>query len=379
MHRARKAFAQAFGAAAPACARAPGRVNLMGDHTDYNEGFALPCGIDRHTVAAFRTRDDDLVCVVTADAPGFQDRFRWHTDSPSQHRPIWTRYVRGVFAGLRAQGHVLGGIELAIAGDVPQGAGLSSSASLELAVAEALRIGFRLPVGHQELAKAGQYAEHHLVGCRCGLMDQLAVSSARPDHAMLLDCRSLQTEYVRIPTNLAIVVIDSGVRRGLVDSAYNLRRHQCSEAARFFGVPSLRDIDTTRWAAETARMDPVLARRARHVISENARVLELSRCFVSGNTSALHEIFAASHASLRDDFEVSTPAVDYLVELVRSTLGQLGAARMTGGGFGGCVVALSPHDAVSFLAKAIDEQYRSPSGQRATLHVCQAVGGCGAS
>jgi galactokinase len=349
----------------------------MGDHTDYNDGFALPCAIDRQTVVAYRVRDDPVVMVVTADEPGFKDQFPWNSDLHSSQGPVWTRYVRGVFAGLRAQGYVLGGIELAIAGDIPQGSGLSSSASLELAVAEALCTGFGLKVADANLARAGQFAEHYFAGCQCGLMDQLVVASARPKQAMLLDCRSLQATHVRLPSDMAIVIIDSKVRRGLVGSEYNLRRRQCEEAARHFGVPALRDIDMAGWEAESAGMDPVLARRAKHVVSENARTLALAQCFIASDNAALHEIFRESHASLRDQFEVSTPAIDRLVDIVSSTVGRHGGARMTGGGFGGCVVALAPLDAAQSISTAVSGQYVSPSGQRAMVYVSSAAGGRG--
>lgn len=375
--RARRAFLKQFGAEPDLLVRAPGRVNLIGEFTDFNDGYCLPCAIDRETVVAIKSRPDDNVHVVAADAGDTQDRFEL---SPAI-RPVvdlkWANYVRGVFAALHKAGLNLGGVEMAIAGNVPQGAGLSSSASLEIAVGEALRRLLNLPINGVDLARAGQWAEHEFAGCRCGIMDQLTSALAQRDHAVLLDCASLQTLPVAIPPAVSVLVIDSGIQRGLVESEYNQRRRQCEEAATYFGVPSLRSVSIQRWHDESSGMDPVLARRSRHVVSENQRTLEAASSLAGGDLRRMSQLMAQSHASLRDDFEVSLPAIDGLVDLIAHVIGDRGGVRMTGGGFGGCVVAVVPLDLVNSVEQAVARHYRSPSGGFGTVHICRASDGAG--
>jgi galactokinase len=206
-------------------------------------------------------------------------------------------------------------------------------------------------------------------------MDQLASALGQRDHAVLLDCASLQTTAVPIPSGAAVLVIDSRIQRGLVESEYNLRRQQCEAAAMYFGVATLRDVGVSRWQVESSRMDPILARRAKHVVTENARTLQAARCLEEGDLHGLGELLAQSHASLRDDFEVSLPPIDALVDLVQGVAGSHGGARMTGGGFGGCVVALVPNDRVDAIEQAVARHYRSPSGQPGVVHRCRASDG----
>ena len=375
--RARTAFREHFSAAPSVIARAPGRVNLIGEHTDYNDGFALPCAIDRETVVAARTRGDNVVHVVAADDEGREDRFSLMEPLAPAATPRWSNYVRGVIAALKREGHAIGGAELAIAGNIPQGTGLSSSASLEMAVGQALKMLFRLDVTPTALAVAGQRAEHEFAGCMCGIMDQLVSAHGKAGHALLLDCRSLATTPVQLPAGAAVVIIDSRIARGLVDSEYNLRRRQCEQAATHFGVRALRDVDEARFAAEQSSLDPLLARRARHVVSENARTLEAAQALRDGDLSRMGALMRASHLSLRDDFEVSLPAIDALADLVNNVIGDVGGARMTGGGFGGCVVALAPVALAGDLATAVARHYRSPNGEPAVVHHCRAADGAG--
>ncbi len=373
--RVRHAFLEHFGAEPSLLVRAPGRVNLIGEFTDFNDGYCLPCAIDRETVVAARSRQDDQVHVVAVDAGGSRDRFDLSHAIDRVLDRKWPNYVRGVFEAFRKEHLKLGGMDLAIAGNVPQGAGLSSSASLEIAVGEALRLLLNLPLNGVDLARAGQWAEHEFAGCRCGIMDQLTSALAQRDHAVLLDCASLQTLAVPIPPTAAVLVIDSGIQRGLVESEYNLRRRQCEEAAKFFGVSSLREVSIQRWQAEAGRLDPVLARRSRHVVSENDRTLEAARSLAAGDLRRMGQLMAQSHASLRDDFEVSLPPIDDLVELIAHVVGDDGGVRMTGGGFGGCVVALVPQGMSESIELAVARNYRSPSGGHGTVHRCRASDG----
>lgn len=377
--RARAAFRDCFGVAASVTARAPGRVNLIGEHTDYNDGFALPCAIDRETVVAARARTDGVMRVVAADDESREDRFSVTAPLAPVTTPRWANYVRGVVAALKREGHAIGGAELAIAGNIPQGTGLSSSASLEMAVGQALKMLFQLDVTPTALALVGQRAEHEFAGCNCGIMDQLVSAHGQVGHALLLDCRSLATTPVRLPADAAVVIIDSRIPRGLVDSEYNLRRRQCEQAAAHFGARALRDIGVERLAAESAGLDAVLARRARHVVSENARTLAAVEALQAGDLAQMGELMRASHASLRDDFEVSLPAIDALVALINDVVGRAGGARMTGGGFGGCVVALAPRAMSAEIKAAVARHWRNTKGEAAIVHECLAADGAGAS
>jgi galactokinase len=372
--RAEQAFAAAYGGAPELLVQAPGRVNLIGEHTDYNDGFVLPCALDRATVVAARRRDDTLLNVVAADFDGTVDRF--DLAGPIGHAGGWRDYMRGVAAMLVAEG-LSDGADLAVAGDVPQGAGLSSSAALEVAVATALvRLG-GLGLDPTQIARIAQRAENDFVGCACGIMDQLVSARAKAGHALLIDCRSLECRAVPMPERLAVVVIDSRIQRGLVGSAYNERRAQCDAAALHYGVAALRDLDMAALEAGRAGLDPLLYRRARHVVGENERTLAAAQALAAGDSRALGALMAASHASLRDDFEVSLPAIDHLVEIAAAAIGSEGGARMTGGGFGGAIVALAPERAVPELRARIARDYRAPNGEAAEIIVCRPSAGAG--
>jgi galactokinase len=378
LSRARAAFEKAFGVVAPLSVRGPGRVNLIGEHTDYNDGFVLPCAIDYETVAAGRARDDMLVRVISADYEGAVDEFRLDAPIVLREDAMWANYVRGVVKFLLERGLPLSGAEFAISGNVPQGAGLSSSAALELAVGQFFKSLHNLDVSATELALNGQRAENDFVGCNCGIMDQLISALGERDHALLIDCRSLETRAVPVPPELAVLVIDSKIQRGLVDSEYNTRRAQCETAAAHFGVKALRDIDEATLLAGESTLDPLVFRRARHVVTENARTLAAADALARGDVRRMGELMAASHVSMRDDFEITVPAIDALVEIVQGVVGEAGGARMTGGGFGGCIVALAPREKVEAIRQAVAERYPAVSGGRvAQLHVCRAADGAG--
>ena len=368
-------FTQAFGVAPQAAFRAPGRVNLIGEHTDYNDGFVLPCAIDYETQIAATPRDDATVRVVACDYGDALDEFR--LDLPVVPRPDvpWANYVRGVLAMLQQDGVALRGADLAIAGNVPQGAGLSSSAALEVAVAQAFNTMQSLGLDATALALLAQRAENCFVGCQCGIMDQLISARGEAGHALLIDCRTLQARPVPLPDDLAVLIVHSRVARGLVDSAYNERRRQCEAAARHYGVQALRDLDLAALQAGAAGLDPLVLRRARHIVTENQRTLDAADALAAGDLPRLGALMAASHASMRDDFEITVPAIDELVAIAQRAIGTEGGARMTGGGFGGCVVALMPVTRVASVRACIDADYRAPGGERATVWVCRAQGG----
>lgn len=360
--------------------QAPGRVNLIGEHTDYNDGFVLPCAIDFQTMVAASPRSDDWVQVVALDYGEALDQFDLSLPIQPRSDAPWANYVRGVVSTLVAKGVRLRGANLTIAGNVPQGAGLSSSASLEVAVAQAFKSLFQLDsLSPTDLALIGQAAENQFVGCQCGIMDQLISARGQTGHALLIDCRGLNAEAVSIPSGLAVMIVHSRVARGLVESEYNTRRQQCEAAAQHFGVAALRDVTEADLTSERAQhLDALTWRRARHVVTENARTLAAAAALRQGDLPQLSQLMAASHASMRDDFEITVPAIDQLVSLIAEVIGPQGGVRMTGGGFGGCVVALVPQEKVSAVEAAIASGYRSPQGQSALVYVCQAAAGAGA-
>jgi galactokinase len=353
--RAIKGFSRIYGRQPDLIAFAPGRVNLIGEHTDYNDGFVLPCAIPFGTAVALGRRSDSNVEAAALDLQDQSTRFDLTTEIPPAAAGDWTNHVRGVAAGLIASGVPCDGANIAIAGNVPQGAGLSSSASLAVSLGLGLsRLGGVTDPDLTELAKIAQWSEHHYVGCACGIMDQLASARCADGHALLIDCRNLDASPVPVPSDAAIVIVHSGVTRGLVGSAYNERRAQCEAAARHYGLESLRDLDEARLLSAASDLDQVAFRRARHVVTENARTLAAAAALRGNDLSALGAFMRASHASLRDDFEVTVPAVDALVDFMADIIGDAGGVRMTGGGFGGCVVAVLPKSGIAELMAALE-------------------------
>ena len=355
-------FADVFGGEPSGTVRSPGRVNLMGDHTDYNDGFVLPVAIDRDTHVTFRWRSDTEVHLVSED--GGSARFDLTTVSHGE--PAWAEYVRGVAWAMNATGP---GWEAAIATDVPIGAGLSSSASLEIAVGMLLDHGPDAPLSRTDLALAAQKAENDWVGMSCGIMDQLSVAAARSGHAMLLDCRDLSIEHIQVPHDLAFVVLDTGTRRQLTDSAYNERRETCERAARELGVASLRDVSLDQLPSALEQLDRTAAKRVRHVVTENARVLAMAEALRTDDRQTVGRVMLASHESLRDDFESSTPELDTMVGIA-AAIGGCHGARVTGAGFGGAAVASVDRDGVDAFVPRVVLEYHEATGIEPSAHVC---------
>ena len=328
--RAARAYLEEFGVDPEVVASAPGRVNLIGEHTDYNGGFVLPYAIERRVAASVgRARDPGDETLYSAD----YDEARAAGDKDSS----WADYPRGVAWAMGEAGNVPGGFRAAFAGDVPQGASLSSSAAIEAATALALDGLFGLGVDRKDLALACQRAENEFVGVNCGIMDQYASLLCERDHALLVDCRSLEARRVPLDLGregLTLLVCDTRVERGLADTGYNERRAACERAAEILGVELLRD------AAEgdLSRLSGEELRRARHIVTENARVIEAADALEDSDFERLGRLMYASHTSMRDDFEISTPEIDLFVELAGTS--QATGARLTGGGFGGCAIAL---------------------------------------
>ncbi len=370
------AFAQRYGAAPTWVVRAPGRVNLIGEHTDYNDGFVLPMAIDRAVWIALRARDDRRVIVHSLD---FEQTVGFDLDTLQQADLGWAEYVKGVAWALQEAGYPLTGWEGVTAGDVPIGAGLSSSAAIELAVARAFAAVADLPWDPARMARVGQRAENSWVGVNCGIMDQLISAAGQAGHALLLDCRSLASQAVPLPPGYRFLVLDSAAPRTLAGSAYNQRRAECESAAGklktvYPAIVALRDVTPAMLAAHADLLDPVELRRARHVVAEDERVLRCVDALADGAITTVGALMLASHASLRDDYEVSSAELDALVELAMLTPGVIGA-RMTGAGFGGCAVALVEADAAEAAAEAIITRYRERTGRAGKAYICAASQG----
>ncbi len=368
-------FAETFGKPAEHFFQAPGRVNLIGEHTDYNDGFVMPCAIDYGTVVAASVRDDNKVVLVACDYDNSRTEF--DLDQPLEKQEgntFWSNYVRGMVLAFQTAGHTLKGMNMVIAGNVPQGAGLSSSASLETVTGLTLSTLSGFTVSKSELALAGQSSENNFVGSHTGIMDQMISAAGEKDYALLLDCRDLSTQAVDIPAGTAVVIINSNVKRGLVGSEYNTRRQQCEDAARIMGVPALRDANMIMLNSFSSQMDEVTYNRARHVITENERTLQACEALRAGDLSKMGTLMAESHVSMRDDFEITVPAIDALVDMVGKVITD-GGVRMTGGGFGGCIVALVPEWDINAIKSTVSEIYPSVSGLTATIYVCKASDG----
>ncbi len=365
-------FERVYGRAPDLIAEAPGRVNLIGEHTDYNGGFVLPMAIDRTVAVAAAARDDGTSRAYARDYDQ-HDEFPLHRVRRFAGSRGWRDYVRGVAWALLDENYELRGADLLIAGDVPQGAGLSSSAAIEMAVAGALVTVAGGEVKARELALVCQKAENLSVGVQSGIMDQFASGLGQAGHALLIDCRSLEVEPVPLPDRYAIVVVNSKVPRRLAETPYNLRREECAAAAFDLDVETLRDADLDMLEARLGKMPDVNYKRARHVITENGRVLATAVSLRLEKVETAGELMNESHRSMRDQFEMSTPEIDALVEIAMAA-GAAGA-RLTGGGFGGCTVNLVPNGEVEVFRANVIEKYREKTGFDAEVYVCRATEG----
>ncbi len=367
-------FRELFQQPADAMAAAPGRVNLIGEFTDYNDGYVLPCSLEFRTCVMYRKRDDSKVVVRSLNYPGEIDTFDLDA-AIVQGDSQWGNYIRAVAFALVRRGHRLAGADMLITSDVPQGSGLSSSAALEVAVGGAFCDLSGLDLTPEQIALVGQEAENDFMKCQCGIMDQLISAKGQKGNALLIDCQNLATEPVSIPDDLVIVIINSNYPRKLVDSEYNQRRTDCEQAALKLGVASLRE--ATMEQLEQAK--PSLAeneyKRAHHVISENSRVLAARDALQHNDMDSLRQLMSESHRSLHEDFEVTVPATDGLVQICQAAVGERGAVRMTGGGFGGAIVCLCREDDVEAIKAAVEEHYYPRYNLKASIYVCHAGGG----
>jgi len=372
-----RAFREAFGSDPSAYYCGPGRVNLIGEHTDYNGGFVLPFAIDRAAVAAVRPRSDRRIRLVTDFAPGVVEADLDSLDASSGRG--WAAYPLGVVWALGRSGADLGrarGFDLALASDVPVGAGLSSSAAIESAVGIALNDLWGLGLTRPALAKVGQLAENVVVGAPTGIMDQSASLLGERDSAVFLDCRSLASEVVPLgleEAGLTILVMDTRTSHAHADGGYGSRRASCEAGAAALGVPSLRDLGVADLDRARAALDDVTFRRVRHVVTENQRVLDTVAILRAEGPRGIGELLYASHASMRDDFEISTPELDLAVETARAA-GVVGA-RMTGGGFGGAAIAVVQQDRLTGVSDAVGAAFASAGFTTPALFTVRAVQG----
>jgi galactokinase len=365
----KQSFASYFNSESEIIVRAPGRVNLIGEHTDYNDGFVLPMAIDHAVWLALRPRDDRTVRLFSLD---LEADSAFELDSLTKGSD-WIEYPKSIAYELMKAGYELRGFDAVMTGDVPRGAGLSSSAAVELAVARAFAAVSGSEWDAPKMAKLSQKAENEWVGVNCGIMDQMASAACKEGHALFLDCRSLEIQHAPLPQGVSIVILDTSTRRGLVGSAYNERRNQCEEAARWFGVKALRDVSVEEFERKTKAekgLSEVSLKRARHIVTENTRVLEAVEVMKAGNVKRLGELFNASHDSLRDDFEVTNDALNIMVDCAREQAICYGA-RMTGAGFGGCAVALVKEENAAEFVNAVSEAYRQRSNMEAAVYVCK--------
>lgn len=356
---------------------APGRVNLIGEHTDYNDGFVLPFAIERTTFVAIAARDDRKLVVRSRSQPGAAEIDLVASGAP---RKSWTDYIEGVARALVRRGIAVSGADILVDSDVPTGAGLSSSAALEIGVGLALATLAGADVDRTQLALAGQEAEHQWIGTLCGIMDQMVVARGERDHALLIDCRSLEARPVPLALGEHVILVcDSGVKHELASSDYNQRRRECEQGVELLRstlreIRALRDVTASELEGHARTLPEVVGRRCRHVVTENERTTHAVAALAAGDLRTVGQLMNGSHASLRDDYEVSCAELDLLVEVAQAQPGVLGA-RMTGGGFGGCTVNLVAASSVDAVQAALAAAYERAFGRHPAMFVTRAAAG----
>jgi len=365
-----KAFTERFGEKAAFFVRAPGRVNLIGEHTDYNDGFVLPVAINREIMIALRPRKDGRVVLFSMDFP---EPAAFSLDGFDRGKG-WQEYVKGIAWTLQQHDYRLGGWEGVLGSTLPVGAGLSSSAALEISLCRAFQCVSGWVWDGKRMALIAQEADHRWVGIQSGIMDQLISAEGKEGHALLIDCRSLSLDPIPLPGDTRIVILDTATRRGLVDSIYNRRVQECRQAAAFFGAQSLRDVGAEMVSSKPAGMPEDVYLRARHVITENVRTLQGAEALKHRDVRTFGELMNESHRSLRDDYQVSSKELDIMAEIAREQPGCYGA-RMTGAGFGGCVVALTARTNLDQFVDVVHREYEQRTGLTPHIYITGAAQG----
>ena len=363
-------FQQIFDNEADLCVQSPGRINIIGEHTDYNNGFVLPAAIDKKVMVAIRKREDDLI-VLYAEAFAEKKEVKIPEMKPQGD---WADYMLGVVAQLIKKDYVVGGFEILLTGDIPIGAGLSSSAAVECATIFALNELFHFGLEKMEMVQMAQMAEHEYAGVKCGIMDQFASMFGKKDHLIKLDCRSLAYEYIPFQNqDYALVLFNSNVKHALVDSEYNIRRNQCNEGVEMIRkyhpqINSLRDADTEMVEKYIRPQDELIYRRCHYVVSENIRLLQLCEALNHNNLDNCGKLMHETHLGLSEDYEVSCPELDLLVKIAMEQPGVIGA-RLVGGGFGGCTINLVRKENLESVIYEVENGYKLSSGKEATTYI----------
>ncbi|MBP9927275.1 MAG: galactokinase [Cyclobacteriaceae bacterium] len=363
-------FQQVFNNEADLCVQSPGRINIIGEHTDYNNGFVLPAAIDKKVMVAIRKREDDLI-VLHAEAFLEKKEVKIPEMKPQGD---WADYMLGVVAQLIKKNYVIGGFEILLKGDIPIGAGLSSSAAVECATIFALNELFHFGLEKMEMVQMAQMAEHEYAGVKCGIMDQFASMFGKKDHLIKLDCRSLEYEYIPFQNqDFVLVLFNSNVKHALVDSEYNIRRNQCNEGVEMIRkyhpqINSLRDADTEMVEKYIRPQDELIYRRCHYVVSENIRLLQLCEALNHNNLDNCGKLMHETHLGLSEDYEVSCPELDLLVKIAMEQPGVIGA-RLVGGGFGGCTINLVRKENLESVIYEVENGYKLSSGKEATTYI----------
>ena len=350
--------------------QSPGRVNIIGEHTDYNNGFVLPMAIDRHIKIAFRLRNDDKIKLQSI---GFDNEINCSIYD-DKYVGDWQDYVKSISWVLLKNNYELKGWEGVMTSNIPVGAGLSSSAALLLAILKVFSVTSNFSWDGLKMAKLARTAENEFLQLKSGIMDQMICALGRPEHAMLLDCRDLSSKFVTIPSNVKIIILDTLTRRELVDSKYNERVKQCEASAEYFGCNSLRDVDIETFEEKKTGLDELLLRRSKHVIYENHRVLEVSEAMRNNDVNKIGQLMNDSHFSLKNDYEVSSKELDIMVEIAQKEAGCFGA-RMTGAGFGGCAIALIDESFQEQFMRNIFNNYYLKTGIKPMVYICDPSSG----
>ncbi|MBQ4890779.1 galactokinase [Shewanella sp. MMG014] len=371
--KAMKLFVQTFGTTADDLYQAPGRVNIIGEHTDYNEGFVLPAAINFHTVIAVKERSDNTFRAVTDAFPGQIIQWKFGEESTSQDSNSWGNYLKGFTASMFQSGLKAKGLDLAIVGNVPLGAGMSSSAALEVAFGTAISYASQLHLSPLAIAQIAQRGEHRFIKTESGIMDQTISALAEADHALLIDCLELDSEPVSIPENLSLLIVDPHIDRQSLIERFEARKKECAEINDLLAIESLREVSLVQLNREKHTLGDTLFCRARHVLTENQRTVNAARALEQNDITRFSQLMAQSHDSMKTDFDISTQEIDTLVGIVKDVIGNRGGVRMSDG----CVVALIDHELTDAVVNAIEAKYPEQTGLEAIIYLCSASDGAG--
>ncbi|WP_076538634.1 galactokinase [Shewanella sp. UCD-KL21] len=371
--KAMKLFVQTFGTTADDLYQAPGRVNIIGEHTDYNEGFVLPAAINFHTVIAVKHRSDNTFRAVTDAFPGQIEQWRFGEESAIENKGSWGNYLKGFTASMAQSGLKAKGMDIAIVGNVPLGAGMSSSAALEVAFGTAISYASQLHLSPLAIAQIAQRGEHRFIKSESGIMDQTISALAVADHALLIDCLELDGRAIAIPDSLSLLIVDPSIDRQQLINRFDARKLQCNQINELLGVESLREVSLGQLNTAKASLGEELYLRAKHVLTENQRTVNAARALEQQDTARFGQLMAQSQQSMCDDFDISTPEIDALVKIIKDIIGTKGGVRMSDG----CVVALIDHELTDAVVNAVEQQYPQQTSLEPIIYLCSASGGAG--